>query len=67
MSVGVWIILIVAILAGLAVLLGVLAAVLGVGGALLYWLTALFHATKPEPPPGENDDKWSSDQASEVK
>jgi hypothetical protein len=43
-----------------------LLAVFGMGGVLVWLGTAIYHAVKLDPPPGENDDQWSSDQGKEV-
>ncbi len=48
------------------VVIGSLLFAFGIGMTVVYWVTGLFHATREEPLPGENDDNWSPDQASEV-
>lgn len=53
------------LIAVLLIVLGLLFA-FGIGMTVVYWVVGLFHATREEPPPGENDDNWSPDQASEV-
>jgi fatty acid desaturase len=63
MSTGLWILL---IIAGVILLEGILWLV-GVGGVLLWIGTALYHAFKLDPIPGENDDNWSQEQGREIK
>jgi len=50
------------------VLLAVLVAVLlALGVNLLWWLTAIFHAFKPDELPGKNDSHWTRDQGREAR
>ena len=51
----------------LAVLAAAAAGALGFGAALLYWLTGIFHAFKPQEAPGPNDGDWSPDQGREAR
>lgn len=67
MSLIVWIILILAALGALLLILVCVGLVLGFGVSVLWWLTAIFHAFRKEPPPTPADDNWSLDQGEEVK
>jgi len=62
-----WIILIMAALVALVLVLVCVGFALGFGISVLWWLTAIFHAFKSEPPPSPTDDNWSLDQGEEVK
>jgi len=53
--------------AGLAVLGVVSAVLLALGVNVLRWLTALYHAFKPDELPGKNDTHWSRDQGREAR
>ena len=57
-----------ALILAVALLLGLvsLAGFLLFGWGMLWWLTALWHAFKPEEPPGPNDSDWSRDQGREA-
>lgn len=61
---GVVVIVVLATIA--ATVLGFGAAMLGFGATMLCWVTGIFHAFKPEDPPGPNDDDWSRDQGREA-
>ena len=64
MSVWAWILLGFSVLLALLVIIGLLT---GVGTVFVAFFTAIYHLfIKPDPVPGENDTKWSQDQAREI-
>ena len=64
MGVWMWILTGFGVLLALLLVFGLLS---GIGAIFAAFFTAIYHLfIKPDPVPGENDTKWSRDQAKEV-
>ena len=64
MSIWAWILIGFGVLLAILLIFGLLSGVVGIFVALF---TAIYHLfIRPDPVPGENDTKWSRDQAREV-
>jgi len=52
---------------GFLILIAIVVFAFGLGATVLYWLTGIFHAVKPEDAPSASDADWDRDQGKDVK